>query len=285
MPADAGRVQQLLPLPTVSLPLQGLYLDRESPRLQPPAGVDVPLVYANFVTSLDGRIAVGGDEASSRVPPSITTRADWRLFQELQAHADAVITHGGYLRDLAAGRLGDILQVGLRDDTADLLAWRRRRGISGQPAVIVASASLDFPLPPSLREHGQRVVIVTVAGADERRIAGLRARGIEVRVTEASSVVPARSLVRAAADLGCRRLYLQSGPLVLEDMLREQLLQRLYLTISTRLVGGEAFHSLIGGPQMGARGRLALDALYYFAGSGESTSHLFTSYEVVAEAE
>ena len=271
-------MQQLLPPGGAMLPLEGLYLDREADRLAATAGGTAPLVYANFVTSLDGRIALGADEAASHVPKSLATAADWRLFQELQAHADGFITHGAYLRALAAGRLGDILQVGLRRDAADLLAWRRARGPVRQPAVIVASASLDFTLPTSLREHGQRVVVVTSAAASATSVNRLRDTGVDVRVTGDGGSVAAQSLVRVAAELGCRRVYLQSGPVVLEAMLRAGLLRRLYLTISTLLMGGEAFHSLLRGPGIGGAGRLALDRLYHLAGDGDAAGQLFGSF-------
>ncbi len=52
---------------------------------------------------------------------------------------------GGYLRALSEGRLGNILQI--RDK--DLVAWRRNNDLKAQPAVIIASASLNFPMQQS----------------------------------------------------------------------------------------------------------------------------------------
>jgi riboflavin biosynthesis pyrimidine reductase len=274
------RVQRLLPLPAVELPLRGLYLDPELERLRPSPSEDLPLVYANFVTSLDGRIAVGADEISSRVPAALTTRADWRLFQELQAHADCLITHGGYLRALADGRLGDILQVGGRGDAADLSLWRQARGVHGQPAVIIVSSSLAFPLPDTLLAHDRRVVVIAPSHADRARIDALRQQGVDVRQVADTPHVAARSLLAVAAELGCRRVYLQSGPVVFEDMLRSGLLGRLYLTISTQLVGGDAFHTLLNGPGIGAAGKLTLERIYHLAGNTEASAQLFTSYSV-----
>jgi riboflavin biosynthesis pyrimidine reductase len=276
-PESPGRVRQLLPEPAIDLPVQGLYLDREVASLSPsdPSG---PLVYGNFVTSLDGRIAIGEAETTSHVPRAISTRADWRLFQELQAHADAFITHGGYLRALARGQLGNILQVGLREDAADLLPWRRARGLDRQPVVIVASTSLAFTLPPSLGEHDQPVVIATTKRAPPDRVEAWREAGADVRVTGDSERVGARALVDIAAQFGCRRVYLQSGPQVLADMVRERLLGRLYLTISAQLVGGEHFHSLTDGDVLGPAGRLHLERIYHLAGDGETAPQLFTSY-------
>ena len=74
-----------------------------------------PFVYANFVSSLDGRIAVVEVQTGeSYVLEDLTSGHDWRLFQELQAQADCMVTHGGYLRALAARKFQDILRLGSR---------------------------------------------------------------------------------------------------------------------------------------------------------------------------
>lgn len=280
--------------------VRGLYLDSQSPVLGTPATraaataqapadgkaeaapEPAPVVYANFVTSLDGRIAVGEAEREAHVPPSLTTTPDWRLFQELQAHADCFITHGGYLRALADERLSDILQVGLRDDAADLLAWRHARGLTAQPAIVVASRSLSFPLPPSVRRHGQRMIVVTTRDAPPQGVARLRAAGVEVMLSKDARRVSGTALVAAVRALGCRRAYLEAGPWVLEGMLRDALLRRLYLTISHRLIGGEAFHTLVAGGLLGEAGRLRLASLYLAPDAGGGEGQFYASFDAPA---
>ena len=98
--AAPPEVLQLFPLPVRKRALSGLYLEESLPA--PESEGVAPFLYANFVTSLDGRIAVAGGDGVSRLPEGLTNPRDWRLFQELQAHADCLVTHGGYLRALAA---------------------------------------------------------------------------------------------------------------------------------------------------------------------------------------
>ncbi|MEO0422348.1 MAG: dihydrofolate reductase family protein [Pseudomonadota bacterium] len=255
--------------PAAPMSVRGRYLDPESGVLQEAAdsAPERPLIYANFVTSLDGRIALGDTEEGSHVPRALTTRADWRLFQELQAHADCFITHGAYLRALAAGRLSDILQVGLRQDSADLLAWRHGRGLTRQPAVVIASRSLDFVLPDSLGQHDQSVVVVTSSDAPEARVRHLREEsGVNVMVADTPGPVGASLLVEAVRALGCSRAYLEAGPTVLGAMLRERYLGRLYLTLGHRLLGGDAFHTLVNGAPLQGCGELSLEQLYLLTG-------------------
>lgn len=267
------RVQQLLPPPGGEVTLDGLYLDREASVLQPTAPNAPAQIYANFMTSLDGRIAVGADEASSHVPPEMASRVDWRLFQQLQAHADGLITHGGYLRALAAGRLGNILQIADRE----LLAWREARGLTQQPALVVASASLNFEIPASIARFGQRLVVVTTRDGPLARVSRLRALGIDVRVTGGTGHVGADALAAVLAELGCKCVYLQAGPAVLEDMLRTGRLARLYLTLNMQVVGGEAFHTLMHGAPMADSGRLSLASLYYAPPEGARPGQLFAA--------
>lgn len=264
-------VTQLYPQPGGAVPLAGLYLAH---RLHELGTARRPFIYANFVSSLDGRIAL-----QDSVPKSLTTGHDWLLFQELQAQADCFVTHGGYLRALAAGRLGDVLQVGLRADSRHLLDWRGNNDLPTQPGIVIASASLDFPLPDSLRQHGQPVHIVTGAAADPQRVQFWREQGIEVLTAGDGHSVTGAALARRLGELGYRSIYLQAGPQMLETTLREQVLGRFYLTLSQQLLGGTDFHSLIAGPELAANGRLNLRSLYFDPPTEKNPGQFFAQFE------
>lgn len=270
------QVVRLFPGPGRRRPLEGLYLDEKLPA--PDAGVPA-LAYANFVTSLDGRIAVSDDGATSRLPEGLTNPRDWRLFQELQAHADCLVSHGGYLRALAAGRLGNILQVGAGEGSGDIVQWRATQGMAGQPAVAIVSASLEFPIPESLSRFGQPVCVLTTTTANDHRRAALERAGYDVVETGTGPWVRARDAVEVLAERGYRRLYLQTGPRMLESALRERVLARLYVTISHRLVGGERFDTMVRGDALGAAGRLRLSALYLDEASDLDCGQLFARFD------
>src|SRR5918912_955678 len=122
-----AKVLPLYPEPGQAQPLKGLYLKHRLHELGSP---ESPFVYGNFVSSLDGRIAlVDTDSIESNLLEGLTSSNDFRLFQELQAQADCLITHGGYLRALSQGRLGNVLQVGASGDV-DLIAWRKENGLA-----------------------------------------------------------------------------------------------------------------------------------------------------------
>ena len=279
-PPTSREVVQLFPPPARKRRLEGLYLDES---LSPPAAgvpADAPsLVYANFVASLDGRIAVTDADGASRLPDGLANPRDFRLFRELQAHADCLVTHGGYLRALASGALGNVLQVGRGAGGEDIARWRADRGMAAQPAVAIVSASLDLSIPDSLAAHRQPVHVLTTAAAPRDRIEALGEAGVEVVIAGSGPWVRGRDAVEALAGRGYRRLYLQTGPRMLEAVLRDGVLSRLYLTIGHRMVGGERFDTMLRGAVLGEAGAVRLGALYLDEAADGGCGQLFACFE------
>jgi riboflavin biosynthesis pyrimidine reductase len=272
-----AEVLPLYPEPGPARPLKGLYL---SHRVHEMGSPQAPFLYANFVTSLDGRIAlVNRESGDSELPRGLTSANDFRLFQELHAQADCLITHGGYLRALAQGRLGNVLQVGAAGAGEELIAWRGQNGLTEQPAVVVASGSLDFPVHESIEAHSQRLYIATGERADLARVRALQRQGFNVIFAGKSKMVEGGPLVDALGGLGYKSLYLIAGPRMLETMLRDQKLARLYLTIAHRLLGGEEFHTMIPGPPLGSAGHLRMRSLYYDQGSSARNGQWFAQFD------
>jgi riboflavin biosynthesis pyrimidine reductase len=257
--------------------LRGLYLAHELHRLGVPG---LPFVYGDFVTSLDGRIALRDPvTGESHLPEGLTSDSDLRLLLELHAQADCLITHGGYLRAIARKQLDDILQVGVVPGHQDLASWRQAHGLPAQPAICIASASLDFPFPDSVRRHQQHVFIATGKQADAGRRRELEREGCEVVVAGEGSYVEGKPLVAALAERGLRSAFLLAGPRMLETMMRDAVLSRLYVTLTHRLLGGESFRSMIEGPQLQDAGRLKLTTLYLDSGSSNGTGQFFAQFE------
>jgi riboflavin biosynthesis pyrimidine reductase len=269
-------VQRLFPCPCESLDLQGLYLGLKLHNIGTPQR---PFVYANFLSSLDGRIALEDAEGVAYLPKHLTTPADFRLFLELQAQADCLVTHGGYLRSLAAGRLGNILQIGQRPESSDLVAWRLAHGLPAQPAIVIASASLDFPLPDSIREHGQTCYVATGQHADSAKLDYWRGQGCEIIFAGKDRRVEGGPLVEALGERGLRSIYLIAGPDMLDTMVRDGKLGRLFQTITHQLLGGLAFRTVSPGPEFGPIGHLKLRSLYYDPNAPQDAGQWFAQFD------
>lgn len=225
---------RLHPAPHEAVELRGLYLRAPLE----PESTAAPFVYSNFVTSLDGRIALLDAPAGRyTVPDSIANARDWRLFQELAARADLLLTSGRYLRDYASGCAQDSLLVSTRADFADLLDWRRSADLKPQPDVAILSGSLDFDLPADWLGHGRRVLVLTGGAAPEERIRGLQSAGADVVRLGGGGLVEGSSAINFLGAAGYRRIYSVGGPYVLHTLLRDGLLDSLFLTTVHRLVG------------------------------------------------
>ena len=66
---------------------------------------------------------------------------------------------------------------------------------------------------------------------------------------------------------------------MLETMLRDQKLSKLYLTLTHHSLGGEQFHTMIPGLPLGAAGRLKLRTLYYDPGNADQNAQWFAQFE------
>ena len=158
--------------------------------------------------------------------------------------------------------------------------WRKVHGLTRQPAIAIVSRTLDFPIPPSLEWHEQPVHIITAADAPTDRVAFWRERGCEVVFGGRGTSVEGAPMIRALGARGYARLYLLAGPQMLETVLRDGSLSRLYLTLTHQLIGGEMFHTLTAGPRLGRAGRLHLHTLYYDPAAPKGTGQWFASFDV-----
>ncbi|MGK2913922.1 MAG: RibD family protein [Porticoccaceae bacterium] len=251
-------VVELFPTTGASRPLRGLYL-AQNLRDSREAG---PFVYTNFISSLDGRIATPGPDGRPRVPPAIINPRDWRLFHELAAQADVLLTSGRYLRDYVAGKGQDIFAPYDDPELADLEAWRLSRELPALPAIAVLSASLNFRVPDVLLTQQRPVLIFTGATHDTGRAETLRQRGLQVQTAGNGSRVEGKAVVAALASRGYRQLYSVTGAQVLHTLLADGCLHRLYLTQAHVLLGGDSPSTLLRGDPLVPPARFRLRSLY-----------------------
>ena len=270
-------VLRLFPGPGTPAPLRGLYLEES---LRPSGTPARPFVYASFIASLDGRISLPDPETKTRkVPHAIANPRDWRLFQELAASADVLVTSGRFIRDLAAGVAQDNLPVSDKPDFADLLEWRRACGLAPQPAVAIVTSSLDLPIPEALLHSGRRIYIATGAAADTTRIEALTTQGVSVLKAGTASQVEGRALIAALAQEGFGNIDMTAGSVLLHALLTAGVLDRLYLTQACRILGGRSFETLYSGDELDPPADFKLNSLYYDSGEGGDIEQLFSVFD------
>jgi riboflavin biosynthesis pyrimidine reductase len=224
------------------LPLKGLYLELGLHRAV--AENDI-LIYANYITSLDGRISLKNpDSGEFGVPPPIANKRDWRLYQELAAQSDVMITSARYFRQMARGVAQDLLPVGKEPEYADLKAWREAQGLKPQPDIAIVSASLDIP-PAALDAVADRAIhVLTHAQTDVSKRKALARHGANVVVT-GENVVDGMALREALRQMGFRSAYMIAGPGVHHTLVAAGALDRLFITCRHMLLGGRDYHTIL----------------------------------------
>ncbi len=253
-------VIRLYPSGGEAVPLKGLYLRQEKSAWR---NNGQPHIYANFLTSLDGRIALrdAADE-DYRLPSQLKSDEDFMLFLELHARADCIITHSGYMRALDAGRLGNVLQLPKSRATQYMHDWRQEQGLKKNPDVVIVSGSLDFPWHSSLDNSGQKVHIATGGKASEDSKQQWLGAGHPVNQLGDGEYVDATCLIDFLGKQGYRSVYLVAGPDLLQALLAHELVQSFYMTMSHQLLGGVDFKSLLSGDELNQSGRMKLKNMY-----------------------
>jgi riboflavin biosynthesis pyrimidine reductase len=227
--------------PTRLRPLEVLYEESQLPDFGLPGelaeayggplGFTEPRLYANFVSSLDGVVAIR-DELQSSHLIAAGNEGDRFGIGLLRACADAVLIGAGTLR--GSPRTHWTAEHAY-PPAADLYAeLRRQRGRPPQPtlAVLSGSGSID-PLHPGLAER--TLVLTSEQGATK----------LGCRLPRSATVVPigcTAPLEPAAAievlRAGGHELILcEGGPTVLGALVEASLVDELFLTMSPLLAG------------------------------------------------
>jgi riboflavin biosynthesis pyrimidine reductase len=228
------------------------------------------VVYANFVTSIDGVAALAGVERSSAAI-SGGAPADRFVMALLRATADAVVVGAGTLRE------HDGPWTAERAFPAGAELFRRARAaIADTEAPTLAVVTASGELSPEHPAVPDAVVATTASGA--RTLAERDVRPADVVVTGGGEDV---DVVAALEDLrrrGCARILTEGGPRLMGSMLAASAVDELFLTLSpTLLGGGEGRPPLSDGadlPEGGTGARLV--------GARRSGDHLFLRYDLRA---
>jgi riboflavin biosynthesis pyrimidine reductase len=196
-----------------------------------------PWVYANFVETIDGVVALDSPAHPGGGPISGSNRHDRLVMAVLRAAADAVVVGAGTLRSVPR-HVWTPAYV-FPDIANEFAALRARLGKPPQPlnALLTASGRLegDFAV---LRQRDAPVLVITTAKGAQ----ALANRRFEADVTVATAgegeEVTAAGVVAALAAHGATDLVLlEGGPSVMGDFFGAGLVDELFLTLAPQIAG------------------------------------------------
>jgi riboflavin-specific deaminase-like protein len=226
--------------------------------LAPP---DRPYLALNMVETLDGRIAIAG------LSGAIGNVADRELFHGLRTQADAVMAGAGTVRTERYGRM-------IKND--ELRARREREGLSPDALAIVVSGRLNLPHDlPLLQDPESQVVVLTSSDGQGPEVPA-RVEILRGDPAPDAGVVLAPLLRRLREEHGVRSIVCEGGPALNHGLLREGLVDELFLALSPKLAAGEPLTVVTG---LGLEPTRELELLSVH----ESEGHLFMRYRVTQD--
>jgi riboflavin-specific deaminase-like protein len=190
---------------------------------------DRPYVVCNMVCTADGKATIEG-----RSGP-IGGDADERLFHALRGQVDAVLVGTGTLRVERYGRL--VREAAAREA-------RVRRGLAADPIACVVTRSGRVPTDiPLFQDPASTVVVYSAEPVD------LADTPATVHLTQlhADDFGMAPALRGLRADHRVRSVLCEGGPTVLGALLRERVVDELFLTVAPQVVGGEVALTIVAG--------------------------------------
>ena len=231
------------------------------------------LLFANFVTSLDGITAPDPKAEGQGGLISGGAPADRFLMGLLRSFADAVLVGAGTLRAESRHRWtpGRVYPPAA-DGYARL---RRALGLSPEPplAVVTGSGRID-PRAPGLAGG---LILTTPAGA--ALLSDSVPEGVRVRVVGEGPRLPVAAAVGALREAGFRSILTEGGPHLFGELVAARLVDELFLTLSPVLAGRDP-----GGVQLGLVEGVPLlpdiDRRARLLSARRGGSHLFLRYRL-----
>ena len=205
--------------------------------LRIPLRSDRPTVVANFVTTLDGVVAFDAEGRSGGGEVSGFFEPDRFMMGLLRSLADIVLVGAGTVR--AAPKHEWTPRHVHRKSAVAYDEYRRDSGVaSAQPTTMVVTARGDLdPSHPGLSAADVPVVVVTTRAGANRLKARSFGDHASVEVASEDQRIAARNIIALAARRGARVVLCEGGPHLIADLLAENLLDELFLTVAPQLAG------------------------------------------------
>lgn len=114
------------------------------------------------------------------------------------------------------------------------------------------------------------------------KVATVEAQGARVLGVGSGTRVEGGKLIEALAREAHRNIALIGGGEILDTLIVDDALDRLYMTLACRMLGGLSFDTLMTGPALERAAEFSLNALHYDAAGGESAvEQLFAIFDRV----
>jgi riboflavin biosynthesis pyrimidine reductase len=194
---------------------------------------DRPTVVANFVSTVDGVVALDRSGASGGRDISGGFGPDRFVMGLLRATADAVLVGAGTVR-ASSSHVWQPAHV-FPASADGYAAWRRSLGLTAAPATVIVTASGDLDTDHVALANPSVPIVVVTTAAGARRLG--RRVDIEVVAVGERDRVPVHALLELLDRRAIRVVLSEAGPTVFSELVAAGAVDDLFLTVSPQLVG------------------------------------------------
>ncbi len=202
-----------------------------------------PFVFINIASSVDGKIS---DERRRQL--RISCDEDLRRVDRLRAESDAIMVGIGTV-------LADDPKLTVK--SRELRMWRVKRGMPENPVRVVVDSRCRVPLYAKVLNDEAETIIAVSKLADSKKVDALRRRGIEI-VVAGDSRVNLKALMEYLHDRGIRKVMVEGGGTLNYGLLREGLVDEIYVYYGNMIIGGSKSPTLVDGDSFDPPIRLEL---------------------------
>ena len=188
-----------------------------------------PFVFINSAMSADGKIST-----IDRRQVKISGREDLARVDQLRSESDAVMVGVGTV-------LADDPSLGVKSDL--LRQYRRDKGLSESPLRIVADSRARTPPAARVLGHGCILAVARSAPAERLR---LLSRHSEI-ICCGEDRVDLKELFSLLYERGIERIMVEGGATINWSLVRQGLVDEIYVFVGPMLIGGESAPTLLDG--------------------------------------
>ena len=206
-------------------------------RLHLPAYPDQTYVIGNFVTTLDGVVALNEPGHASGGDISGWSRHDRLVMGLLRAVADAVIVGAGTLRSVPR-HIWTAQHI--YPPQAD--AYRQLRtnlDKSGPPLNVIVTARGEIDLSLPVFQSGEvPVLLVTTTHGAQRICTDSLPPSVQISTLQSTGSLSAQAILQAVNSVcPCPMILVEGGPQLMGDFFAEHALDELFLTLAPQIAG------------------------------------------------
>ncbi|MCS7130952.1 MAG: 2,5-diamino-6-(ribosylamino)-4(3H)-pyrimidinone 5'-phosphate reductase [Archaeoglobaceae archaeon] len=188
-----------------------------------------PYVFVNIASSLDGKIS---DETRKQV--RISCKEDLRRVDELRASADAIMVGIGTI-------LSDNPKLNVKSE--ELRKKRILEGKEENPIKVVVDSRCR--IPENAEVFNSKVILAVSKLADKEKVERINKKAEVVAFGEEK--VDLKALLEYLYKKGVRKLMVEGGGTLISSLLREDLVDEMFIYYAPIIIGGEKSPTICDG--------------------------------------